>query len=524
MRQSLQLAVDIVPLVATETVNLEYSSAISLACTCRAFEAAVMEVLWGSHQTNLTELLRCFPEEVWDVQESNGGRLCFVWTRLSRWCCPMRADSWPFVASQNFRRHPLPSEWERVDRYAEWMRNLNIYEDSTGPNLSPQAWRELRTIRPAHLLPNLQSLEWYSDTDAFEYIDLFWSPQLTSLKVRIISNIPNVDHILASLPVKTLEELRILDLSGNRAVQGVISSLVLRTTTTLRSIEVSSDLSDTAIRHVTQLPNLNDASVRFVDLHLSAASPDGTFPSLRTLETRVDNEGRWKYLLGDTMELESLVLHSLTALHWQEAVNVFGFLINKGLHRTIHRFSFAASEPCDLIPFMLTPLHNFGHLTRLSVTSPCDPGQCKSQLTDGSLTQLAEALPQLVELFLGDVPCRSPARGITLAGLHPLSTHCVNLETLQIHFDALDTPMDVPEDVLSKLPDQLPPNSNYCHLFRLVVGGLPVSASAKSPAIVAYLLHQMFPRLSKILRTVEDSPWKEVQEYIDVFQKYRLKQ
>ena len=483
-----------------------------------------MEILWGSHQTNLAELLQCFPNEVWEVQESDGGKLYFVWTHLSHRCCPICVDSRSFVASQDFKQHPLPSQWERVDRYAKLMHNLNIYEDPTGPNLSPQAWRELRTIKSAGLLPNLQSLEWYPDTDAFKYIDLFQSPQLTSLKVRIIPDIPDVLHVLASLSVGTLRELRFLDLSGNRDVQGAISKLVLRTTTTLRSIEVSSDLSGAAVHHVTRLPNLNDASIRFVDLHLPAASPDVTFPSLRTLEMRVDNGGGWKYLVGEAVNLESLVLHSLTALHWQEVVDVFGSPINKGLYRTIHRFSFAAFEPCDLTPHMFTPFHNFGSLTRLFVTSPCDPGQCKSQLTNGSLVQLAKALPKLVELFLGGVPCGSPARGITLTGLHPLSMHCVNLETLQVHFDALDTPTDVPEDMLSQPPDQLLSNPNHCHLSRLVVGGLPVSTSAKSPLIVAYLLHQMFPSLSKILRSVEDSPWKKVQEYVDVFRKYRLKQ
>ena len=73
------LAVDeIIRLVAKETVNLERPSAISLACTCRAFEAAVMEILWGSHQTDLIILLRCFPSGVWQIRESDSGKSYFV--------------------------------------------------------------------------------------------------------------------------------------------------------------------------------------------------------------------------------------------------------------------------------------------------------------------------------------------------------------------------------------------------------------------------------------------------------------
>ncbi|KAF9650915.1 hypothetical protein BDM02DRAFT_3127417 [Thelephora ganbajun] len=491
---------EIFHLVVEETVNLGYPSAISLACTCLTFEAAVMEVLWGSHQTDLVDLLRCFPIEVWEIRESDSGKLHF-----------------------DFRRSPLPSEWKRVNRYASWMRNLNIYEDWAGPTLSPKAWQDLSAISPVHLLPNLQSLEWYSAPDTFIYINLFRSPRLTSLNVRVIPNTPNLVPILGSLPIETLEELRFLDLSGDRAVQDAISNLVLRTTATLRSIEVSSDLSDAAIRHVIRLPNLSDASVTFANLDRPAASRDAIFPSLRTLETRLDDKGGWKYFMEDTMNLESIVLHSLAVLQPEEVVTAFGFLINKGFHRTMHRLSFAVFEPCDLTPPVLAPLLNFGSLTRLSVTSPCDPTQCKSRLTNGALARLAEALPHLVELFLGDAPCASPARGITLAGLRPLSDHCTHLKTLQVHFSAHDVRLDIPDDALSNPSDQPPLGPNHCHLFQLVVGRLPISTSGKSPLIVAYFLHQMFPRLSKILWVDRNSPWKQVQEHVDMFQKYRPK-
>lgn len=74
---------EIVRLIAEESVNLEDPSAISLACTCKAFEAAVMETLWGSHQTDLVDLLRCFPDEVWEIRESENGKLFYVWMRSS---------------------------------------------------------------------------------------------------------------------------------------------------------------------------------------------------------------------------------------------------------------------------------------------------------------------------------------------------------------------------------------------------------------------------------------------------------
>ena len=393
-----------------------------------------------------------------------------------------------------------------------------------GPSLSPKAWQELNIIKPLHLLPNLKSLDWYSATDTFVYINLFRSPQLSTLNVRVMPGTPNVIPVLMSLPVETLEELRFLDRSGDRAVQETISNLVLRTTATLRSIEVSeSDLSDAAIRHITWLPNLSDASVGFANLDVRAPPPDTSFPALRTLETGVDSKGGWKYVLGDTKDLESVVLRSPTVLPPEEVADVFGFLISKGFHRTIHRLFLAGLEPWDLTPSVLTPLLNFGLLTRLTVTSPCDPVHCKSRLTNGALAQLAEALPQLVQLLLGDVPCRSPVREVTLAGLLPFSVHCVHLEILQVHFSALDIPTDIPDDALSQPSDWAPPSPNHCRLSQLVVGSLPISTSGRSPMIIAYFLQQTFPRLSKILYTGHNSPWKEVQENIDTFQKYRLR-
>lgn len=74
---------EIVRLIAEETVNLRDPSAVSLACTCRDIEAVVMEILWGSHQTDLVDLLRCFPNEVWEIRESDSGKSYFVWTRIS---------------------------------------------------------------------------------------------------------------------------------------------------------------------------------------------------------------------------------------------------------------------------------------------------------------------------------------------------------------------------------------------------------------------------------------------------------
>ena len=319
-------------------------------------------------------------------------------------------------------------------------------------------------------------------------------------------NIPNVVLILTLLPVEALEEMRFLNHSGDHAVQDVISGLLLCTRTALRSIEVSSDLSDAATRHLARLPNLTNASIGFVNPDRRVAASN-TFASLRSLETKVDGKGGWKYLLGCGDRLESIVLLSPAVLRPGEVADVFGFLINRGLHRTIRLLSFASVQPYALTPLVLAPFLKFGGLTRLSVTSPsCNPGRCTSRLTDDALGRLAESLPQLVELFLGNLPCGSPAPGIMLACLFPLSIHCLQLETPQVHFSVLDIPTKIPDGVLSKPSDQMPLAPNHCRLVQIVVGRLLITSSGKPLLSVAFFLHQMFPMLSKIVHTTRDSP------------------
>lgn len=96
MHQCLQVN-DIARLVVEETIKLEKPSAISLARTCRAFDAAVMEILWGSHQTDLVDLFRCFPNEVWEIRESDNGKQYFVWTKSPARCRPTHADTCLFA-------------------------------------------------------------------------------------------------------------------------------------------------------------------------------------------------------------------------------------------------------------------------------------------------------------------------------------------------------------------------------------------------------------------------------------------
>jgi hypothetical protein len=137
--------------------------------------------------------------------------------------------------------------------------------------------------------------------------------------------------------------------------------------------------------------------------------------------------------MENTVNLESTVLHSLTVLHPEEVVDVFGFLTNKGFHRTMHRIFIEAFEPCDLTPHILTPLCNFGSLTRFSATSPCDSIESVQVPTNGWHARPVRRSPlTTIELFLGDVPYISPAQGTKSAGFRALSVNHRHLFRLVI--------------------------------------------------------------------------------------------
>lgn len=51
-------------LVASEAKG----TAVALACCCKTFEEAALDVLWET-QNRLTPLLKCFPRDVWEEKD-----------------------------------------------------------------------------------------------------------------------------------------------------------------------------------------------------------------------------------------------------------------------------------------------------------------------------------------------------------------------------------------------------------------------------------------------------------------------
>ena len=81
---------------------------------------------------------------------------------------------------------------------------------------------------------------------------------------------------------------------------------------------------------------------------------------------------------------------------------------------------------------------SFRRLTTLNLGSSCTEERCGVQLNDPIISELAMALPQLTSLMLGGIPCEASTSDVTIASLVEISTHCVGLDILRLHFIAND--------------------------------------------------------------------------------------
>ena len=88
----------------------------------------------------------------------------------------------------------------------------------------------------------------------------------------------------------------------------------------------------------------------------------------------------------------------------------------------------------------------FRNLTRLDVWTDCRDtngnDQCAFELRDDDVAELAMALPRLKHIDLGH-PCPENTCATTVACLLSISVHCVEVQTLAIHFNTTNITDDL---------------------------------------------------------------------------------
>jgi len=332
------------------------------------------------------------------------------------------------------------------------------------------------------LFSRLEWLRWDVDETsiALTSFPLFLSPHLKRITFHNSSmsdiqsgQLADLVQIIPVLPT-SLEDLDILcGRWEEEPLQDAISSLVHRCGSLLRRFHSYVPLSEAAIHHLMQLPNL-----RF---WVTAQGPPQTA------------------LLSRFPPLEELRLHEQAALPWLHllASHEKGILQNcsapasshANIRETLRFLNYLGKTIIDST--FLSPVLKFRNLVRLSVAPYCfGVGGCAFHLTDDDVEELAATLPRLKSLRLGTA-CDSNSCRTTVASLLSISVHCPDLTLLETHFNTLTIVDDV-----KRLHDGGSGRGNAkCKLRMLMVGYLPLEVRGEDIEILVVGFKAIFPCL-----------------------------
>ena len=368
-------------------------------------------------------------------------------------------------------------------RYGSWMRELCLNELNPDEELvsgggsreviiGKTVFIQLSLAFPTGLVcSGLQKLKWLSPHHSLPSLRHFLSPTLAEIK--IFTTLPDgpFQTPLPAIPVLPSSYLRSLELafyptndetSGNTA-----SATILQCGGFLERFETSVRLSKAATAHLLGLRRLRTLRIRS-DPPSDVVIPSNIFPSLESLilDNGVGHE--WISFLGAAQESSST----------DQELGALG----AGMRVTLTRLCCQGGMTVD--PAFISSVCIFRRLTHVFVDGSCSKeGGCTFLLTDDDVTKLADALPDIRSLRLGS-PCLANHCHTTPFSLITLSTRCLKLQSLEIHFNTTNITHVL--DRLFKQPQyqtiRLLPR---CPLRYLTVGDTPLS-SHDVPTVAIY--------------------------------------
>jgi len=385
--------------------------------------------------------------------------------------------------------------WDRFRRYASWMREVHM---DGGLEFRGNTLEQLRSNSPAGgWFPALQELSGHISKYTLPYVDLFLAPNLKKISIFVSSwsgrktKVPqnalrSIASIFSALPASTLQFLLVG--MGDHGIpwpyfKDSLSSVVLRCGPSLLEFGSLVPLSDEAITHLIQLPNLHTLSVSGPPPHYPASSLPLIFPPL-TGFTLGEGAAREWLSLFKRIEDSVSTTQGMTPLS-----NVKGSLK-----------SLDVENLCGLIlnTSFFSQIRTFRNLVQLNIDTYCHDehgqGQCNFKLNDRDVVELAMALSQLQHLLLGH-PCFENTCTTTIACLLQISVHCVKLGVLGVHFNTANIVNDaknVLEDPWFQELLLLPRSALRC----LVVHDMPIDIDeAPDYETIAEVMGKIFPSL-----------------------------
>jgi len=403
---------------------------------------------------------------------------------------------------------PSPEDWNRVRRYASWMRGVLLTDHSV---LGQGTLPKLRLNMPAGgWFPALQDLSWSITESKLTHVDLFFSPNLKNVLIypprykawAPHTILPAAASAISILPASALQSLIITD-SGNHVLwehlKDSFSSLILRCGSSLTELISPIPLTDAAINHLIRLPHLHTWRVGDPPPNYSASSLPSAFPPLTKFLLEKSAARGWISLF-ERIENHVSTTQGVTPL--SEVKRSLKFLEIETHFSPILDASFASR------------IQIFHNLVSLTVDARCPKehgaGQCIVKLSDDDITELAMALPQLEYLLLGD-PCENTC-ATTAACLLPISVYCLKLKQLEIHFNTANIADDL-EGALKGPRFQALRALPRCTLECLDVWRIPLTLDGPGFETVLNGLLDIFPSL-KYCEGLWDA-WEELNKRIE---------
>ena len=427
-------------------------------------------------------------------------------------------STWELIGRQHFLRCPTTKEWIRFSTYARRVRAFHAY-DSGRTEASSGAYNLLsmqtRTLGH-HILPNLHAIRWEPPTwDLMPFLRLFMNPGLVSVHIGFPDETPHLYHpgTISLIPTRDLEHLRLEGAEGGEGFLDALYNLLDCGSETLRSVYSDGELSVTVAEKLLQLPALRCLGVRLPEARISP--PAVAFPSLEVLDVICTEPESWLHVLQNIpnpalRELDVTFMGSSpTCL---PALGLSLFLSN--IHQTLTSLacSFGGITTLEKLGMRLLP--HFRWLAKLTLLSQCTTERCSVQLDDSIISELAVSLPQLTSLSLGGIPCEAATSDVTFLSLIALSSNCVDLDFLQLHFNA--------DDIVTRPTHANSPTQTFtCKLRTLSVGSQPLSSKRDDILLVTFTILRIFPNVVTIRSSEGPSRrhWERVWRGVQLFRK-----
>ncbi|KAF7356909.1 hypothetical protein MVEN_01026700 [Mycena venus] len=429
MHPALQI-VEVVEMVCAQVGHRKAPCDLArLARTSTLFLNPALNVLWR-HQGTLVHLLRCMPEDLWEITETR----------------PYDDEPTIIELTISLRRPITFADWERFLFYSRRVKSFSLEEQ--GSLESFEVYETLNSSFPeTYIFPNLQKLDWHPiPPESCPYVRPFLSPHITKVGIAIEDS--SYFNILSTVAQKCP---RLTDFSIGTAFVPDTASIpaISRFVCTQRHLEslVAIGLDHTALTHIARLPGLrylwlmsDTRPIPILPFRPPAGHPH--FPALSNLKI-------------ETMELAPVLLAFLAKC------SLVGFkIVARGrtkLYTKMHQ----------------TSLFSFGNLVTLSLSHAVG-----FDLDDEVAQDMAHAWPRIEMLWLPSGPSYRMTPRVTLKGVHAFAERCPHLRVLNMTFDATVVPKIGTEN-----------NVSQPSLAGLNVGYSPIG----KPRSVAEFLAATFP-------------------------------